>query len=258
VEHLEGEVAWYCINAGCPAQLVRNVEHFVSREAMDIVGMGSKIVEQVIEAGLVKEVSDLYRLTKADLLKLEGFADKKADNLIAAIEASKSQPLERLITALGIHGVGEVLSGDLARQFHDLEELSHATVMDLYQVEGVGPNIAQSIVDWFSNPRNMHLLQELRILGVWPVSEAAMKNEEATTLTGKTFVITGTLPTLSREAVKELIERYGGKVTDSVSKSTSYLVLGENPGSKLEKARALKIPILDEHGLKELIEGRQA
>lgn len=258
VEHIQGEVAWYCINAGCPAQLVRNVEHFVSREAMDIVGMGSKIVEQVIEAGLVKEVSDLYRLTKADLLKLEGFADKKADNLIAAIEASKSQPLERLITALGIHGVGEVLSGDLARQFHDLEELSHATVMDLYQVEGVGPNIAQSIVDWFSNPRNMHLLQELRILGVWPVSEVAMKNEEATTLTGKTFVITGTLPTMSRDAAKELIERYGGKVTDSVSKSTSYLVLGENPGSKLEKARALKIPILDEHGLKELIEGRRA
>ena len=257
VEHLEGEVAWFCINSACPAQLVRNVEHFVSRGAMDIVGMGKKIVKQVIEAGLVKDVSDLYKLTRADLLKLEGFADRKADNLLDAIAASKNQPLARLITALGIHGVGEVLAADLAQHFTDIDELSMAGLNRLYEIEGVGPNIAQSIVDWFANPRNMHVVQELHALGVWPTSSGKFKNRSGLPLAGKTFVITGTLPNLSRDQAKQLIEENGGKTTDSVSRSTSYLVLGENPGSKLDKARSLGIPVLDEAGLQALVMGRR-
>jgi DNA ligase (NAD+) len=257
VEHLEGEVAWYCINSACPAQLVRNVEHFVSRGAMDIVGMGIKIVEQVIEAGFVKEVSDVYKLTKGQLLSLEGFADKRADNLLEAIETSKKQPLERVITALGIRGVGEVMAAELAQHFTDLDDLGLAGVNRLLEVEGVGPNIAQSIVDWFANPKNRHVVQELHSLGVWPTSSGRLKNAAGLPLAGKTFVITGTLPNLSREQAKQLIEEAGGKATDSVSKSTSYLVLGENPGSKLERARALGVPILDEAALRDLASGKQ-
>ncbi|TLM98555.1 NAD-dependent DNA ligase LigA, partial [bacterium] len=255
VEHLEGEVAWYCINSACPAQLVRNVEHFVSRGAMDIVGMGIKIVEQVIEAGLVKEVSDIYKLTRADLLNLEGFAEKKAENLLVSIEASKKQPLSRLITALGIRGVGEVMAADLAQHFTDMDDLSRAGMSRLYEIEGIGPNIAQSILDWFANPRNLHVVQELHTLGVWPISSGRFKNKAGLPLAGKTFVITGTLPSLSREEAKQFIEENGGKATDSVSRSTSYLVLGENPGSKLEKARSLGVPVLDEAGLKALVSG---
>jgi DNA ligase (NAD+) len=253
VEHFEGEVAWYCVNAACPAQLVRNVEHFVSKGAMDITGLGYKIVEQLIEAGLVKDVADLYLLTKEQLLALEGFADKKADNLLAAIHASAAQPLNRLITALGIHGVGEVMATDLSKNFPDLAALSLATVDDLQQIEGIGPNSAASIIDWFSRDANRTLLYKLNQAGVWPVASGQSPVANNQSLSGLTFVVTGTLPTLSREGVKEFIEQSGGKVTDSVSKKTSYLVLGENPGSKHDKALALGVPILDEAGLRKLV-----
>ncbi len=253
VEHFEGEVAWYCVNAACPAQLVRNLEHFVSRGAMDISGLGIKIVEQLIGAGLVKDVADLYFLTKEQLLALEGFADKKADNLLAAIRASAGQPLNRLITALGIHGVGEVAAGDLARHFPDLKALSRATADDLQAIEGFGPNTAAAIVDWFVRDANRALLEKLKTAGVWPVASNQLPVTSNQTLSGLTFVVTGTLPTLSREGVKEFIEQHGGKVTDSVSKKTSYLVLGENPGSKHDKALSLGVPILDEAGLRTLL-----
>ncbi len=255
VEHFEGEVAWYCVNAACPAQLVRNLEHFVSRGAMDISGLGIKIVEQLIEAGLVKDVADLYLLTKEQLLTLEGFADKKAENLLAAIRASARQPLNRLITALGIHGVGEVMAADLSRAYPDLDALAQADAETLQQIEGIGPNIAASIVDWFTRPANRALLGKLKKAGVWPVASNQLSVISNQSLSGLTFVVTGTLPTLSREGVKEFIEQHGGKVTDSVSKKTSYLVLGENPGSKHEKALALGVPILDEAGLRKLVEG---
>lgn len=251
VAHFEGEVAWYCVNAACPAQLVRNLEHFVSRGAMDIVGLGIKIVEQLVETGLVHDVADLYTLKREDLLRLEGFADKKADNLLQAIEVSKTRSLPRLITALGIRGVGEVIAADLARAFPDLDSLSRATVEDLQKVEGIGPNIAQAIVDWFSRPANQRVLQKLKVAGVWP-REAPTKEEKARVLEGLTFVVTGTLSGFTRDEIKAYIESYGGKVTDSVSKKTSYLVVGENPGSKLEKARALGVQIIDETGLRRL------
>ena len=250
VEHIEGEVAWYCVNAACPAQLVRNVEHFVSRGAMDIVGLGIKIVEQLIEAGLVKDVADLFTLKKKDLLELEGFAEKKAENLLGSIEQAKGQSLNRLIAALGIHGVGEVMAGDLARTYGNLSALSKTTADELQQIEGVGPNIAESIVDWFARPANQKLLKKLKAAGVDPQMEKDEKKEGA--FTGLTFVVTGTLPNFSRDDAKEFIENNGGKVTDSVSKKTSYLVLGENPGSKFDKAKSLGVKVIDEAELKKL------
>ena len=254
-EHVEGEVAWYCVNTACPSQLVRNVEHFASRGAMEIVGLGIKIVEQVVEVGLVKDVADLYSLTSADLLKLEGFAGKKAENLVTAINASRGQPLSRLINALGMRGVGEVMAVDLSKRFKDLDELSQVTGEQLMSIAGVGPNIAQAVLDWFKRPANRQVLAKLKKAGVWPsVIVAESISAETRRLAGLVFVITGTLPTLSREGAKVLIEQYGGKVTDSVSKNTSYVVVGENAGSKLDKARALGVPTLDENALRNLIE----
>lgn len=256
VEHFTGEVAWYCVNAACPAQLVRNVEHFVSRGAMDIVGMGIKIVEQVIEAGFIKDVADIYSLNKSGLLSLEGFAEKKADNLMSAIENSKTQSLERVIASLGIRGVGEVMAADLASRFQDLDELSRQSLSELQNIEGVGPNIAQAIVDWFARPANRTILEKLRSAGVWPSMSMEDQNKPKSrqVLNDLTFVITGTLPSFSREEAKEFIQKYGGKVTDSVSKKTSYLVAGESAGSKLDKANELGIPVLDENALRQLIE----
>jgi DNA ligase (NAD+) len=254
VEHIEGEVAWYCVNAACPAQVIRNIEHFVSRGAMDIVGLGIKIVEQLVESGLVTDVADLYTLDKTALLTLEGFAEKKADNLLAAIEASKSQDLNRLLSALGIRGVGEVGAVDLAQQFGSLDRLSSVTVDELLDVEGVGPNIAQAVVDWFSSDSNLAVLKKLKSAGVWPVDEiSASDADEDLKLSGQTFVITGTLPSLSRKVAKEMIEQNGGRVTGSISKKTGYLVVGDNPGSKLSKAQDLGVPVLDEAGLQNLI-----
>ncbi|MEW6242620.1 MAG: NAD-dependent DNA ligase LigA, partial [Chloroflexota bacterium] len=255
VEHFEGEVAWYCVNAACPAQLVRNVEHFVSRGAMDIVGLGIKIVEQLIEEGLVKDVADLYTLKKEQLLELEGFADKKADNLLASIANSKNQSLARLITALGIHGVGEVMAGDLSRHFADLDALAKAKSDDLQQIEGVGPNTAEAIVDWFARPMNQKVLKKLKSVGMWPAGgrSSVVSGQASEKLTGLTFVITGTLPTFSRDDAKAFIESHGGKVTDSVSKKTSYLVLGESPGSKFDKAKSLGVKIIGEEELRKLV-----
>ena len=260
VEHFEGEVAWYCVNAACPAQLVRNVEHFVSRGAMDIVGMGTKIVEKLIEAGKVKDVADIFTLSRADILESVTKKDRKtekeppgkiADNLLSAINTSKSQSLSRLITALGIHGVGEVSAGDLASHFGNLDSLSKAGVDDLQQIEGIGPNIAEAIVDWFGRKANQKVLEKLKKAGVNPTFNV-QRSTLNDSLAGLTFVVTGTLPTLSREGAKEFIESNGGKVTDSVSKKTSYLVLGENPGSKLEKARSLGVKVIGEEELKKL------
>jgi len=255
VEHFEGEVAWYCVNAACPAQLVRNVEHFVSRGAMDIVGLGIKIVEQLIAEGLVTDVADLYTIQKEQLLNLEGFADKKAQNLLDAIEASKAQPLNRVLTALGMRGVGEVSATDLARAFPSLDLLSQASVADLQTVGGIGPNIAAAIVDWFSRPANQKVLSKLNVVGLWPESARGADQVgagEAGPLSGMTFVVTGTLAGFTRDDISEFIQQHGGKVTSSVSKKTSYLVLGENPGSKFDKAQELGVPIIGEDELRRM------
>lgn len=251
VEHMEGEVAWYCVNSACPEQIVRHLEHFASRSAMDIAGLGSKIVEQLAASGLVRDVADLYRLTKEDLLQLEGFADKKAENLLAAIEESRNQPLARLIMGMGIRGVGEVMAEDLGRHYRNLDELGAANLEDLQDIEGVGPNIAQAILDWFKQDGNRRVLEKLKQVGVFPEAEIKARHLEGV-LSGLTFVITGTLPSLSREEAKALIQNLGGKVTDSVSKNTDFVVVGDAPGSKLSRAQQLGIRVIDEAGLRKL------
>ncbi len=260
VEHFEGEVAWYCVNAACPAQLARNVEHFVSRGAMDIVGMGTKIVEKLIEADKIRDAADIFTLTRADILEAVTKKDRKtgkeppgkiADNLLTSIAESSKQPLNRVITALGIRGVGEVSAADLARQFENLDALSAASADDLQRVEGIGPNIAEGIVDWFGREANQTVLKKLKKAGVWPSGQLSVSSDRSSgKLAGLTFVITGTLPAWSREEAKAFIESHGGKVTDSVSKKTSYLVLGENPGSKFEKAKGLGVKIIGEEELR--------
>jgi DNA ligase (NAD+) len=263
VEHFEGEVAWYCVNAACPAQLVRNVEHFVSRGAMDINGLGIKIVEKLIESGAVRDVADIFTLTREDILQAVTKKDRKtekeppgklADNLLAAIDVSRRQPLSRLLTALGVHGVGEVSAGDLSRAYPSLDRLAKASADQLQMVEGVGPNIAVAIVDWFGRDRNQKVLEKLKAAGVWPVDQQSQVNLQTSPgpFSDMTFVVTGTLPTLSREAVKKFIEQHGGKLTDSVSRNTSYLVLGEAPGSKFQKAQALGVRVIGEDELRKL------
>jgi DNA ligase (NAD+) len=261
VERIEGEVAWYCVNAACPEQLIRNVEHFVSRGAMDIVGLGIRIVEMLIESGKVKDVADIYTLTRADILRAVTKKERKtekeppgkiAENLLASIEASKSRSLSRLIAALGIHGVGGVMAGDLARNFADLDALAAARLDDLTEISGIGPNSAQAIVDWFARPGNRKVLKKLKAAGVWPKGQTADSKKQAGKLSGLTFVVTGTLPSMSRDQAKELIEENGGKFTGSVSKNTDYLVAGENAGSKLDKAKKLGVKVIGEDQLKKL------
>ncbi len=250
VEHVEDEVAWYCVNSACPEQVVRNVGHFVG--VLDVVGMGGSTVVQLIDSGLVKDAADVFSLTRADLLKLEGFADKKADNLLASIEAAKSRSLSWMISALGIRGSGEVVSQLLAEKFHDLDELAKAKTSEIDDIPGIGPSIAESITDWFSTPANRNMLKKLKKAGVWPASQPAKKPSGPQPFAGQTFVITGTLPTFSRKEAKEFIENLGGKVADSVSAKTSYLVVGEDAGSKLEKAKQLGAKTLSETQLKSL------
>ena len=263
VERLEDEVAFYCVNAACPAQLIRNVEHFVSRGAMDIVGMGTRIVAKLIEIGKVKDVADIYYLKRADILEAVTKKDRKtekeppgkiAENLLASIEASKSRPLARLIAALGIRGAGEVSAADLASHYTDLDALSKASTEQLQQIARIGPSVAESVAEWFSRPVNQSVIKKLKVAGVWPQGgvSATAKSRASDALEGKTFVITGTLPTFSRDDAKEFIESHGGKVTDNVSKKTSYLVLGEAPGSKYEKAKSLGVKIIGEDELKKL------
>ncbi len=246
-------VAWYCINSSCPAQLSRNIEHFVSRSAMDIVGLGGQIVQQLVDAELIKSAADLYSLEVSDLVGLEKFGPKKAQNVIDAIQASKNQSLARLITALGIRGVGEVAAEKLSKTYQNLDQFSKASPEELQQIEGIGEIVADDIVSWFREWDNQQLLQNFKKAGLWPESLPAEEKTNGS-LTGLSFVITGTLPNLTREQAEDLIKEHGGKVLSSVSKKTSYLLVGENPGSKYPKALELGIPILDEASLKDLLQ----
>ncbi|MCL4303874.1 MAG: NAD-dependent DNA ligase LigA [Anaerolineae bacterium] len=248
------DVALFCINAACPAQLVRQIEYFVSRGAMDIEGFGIKIGEQLAAQGLLKDIADIYFLTREQLLQLEGFAEKKADNLLAAIEASKRQSFQRFLTGLGIRYVGGVVAGLIVNAFPAIDLLEQASREDFESVEGVGPRIAESLAEWFSRPANQALIEKFRRAGVTLQAERSTSNVEHSTLNSLTFVITGTLPTWSREEAKAFIEQHGGKVIDSVSKKTDYLVVGEKAGSKLTKAQALGVATLDEAGLRQLAE----
>jgi DNA ligase (NAD+) len=248
VVHLPGEVAIYCENASCPEQLIRRVEYFVSRGAMDITTFGTQTAALLFEKGLIHDVADIYLLQREDLLGLDGYKEKKVDNLLAGIAASKEQPPERVLIGLGIRFVGSVVAALLLRAFSGIDELAAASEEELTQVEGIGPQTALSVHAWFDNDRNRELLEKLRAAGL---RFAAERGPQAIVgaLTGLTFVITGTLPSLSRDAATTFIERHGGKVTGSVSKNTDYLLAGEAAGSKLAKAQALGVTVIDEAAL---------
>jgi DNA ligase (NAD+) len=253
LERVAGEVAYRCPNFGiCPAQLVRRLEHFVSRGAMDIAGLGEKQAQLFVERGLVKDVADLYKLDAAVFEGMEGFGEKKITNLLTAIAESKNRPLSRLITGLGIRFVGEVAALALASAFGSLDALAGATAEQIRAIDGIGPAVANSVAQFFSLPANQALVQKLKDVGVQPTGQPAAARA-GDGLSGRTFVITGSLPNLSREQAEELIKSHGGKVTGSVTKKTSYLLAGEAAGSKLSKATELKVPILDEAGLLALI-----
>lgn len=253
VSHYDGEVAWFCTNTACPEQLIRNVEYYVSRGAMDIVGLGIKIVQQLVNVRLISDIADLYTLDREDLLKLEGFGDKKVDNLLEAIDASKTQSLARLITALGVRGVGEAIGSELARNYQDLDELANATSLELQKIEGIGPNIADAIVDWFRQDQNQQVINKLKLAGVWPRMDLTVE-KTGLVLNGLSFVVTGTLKGFTRSEIKAFLQSLGAKVTGSVSAKTDYVVFGENPGSKYDKAIQIGVPTLDEEGLQKLIQ----
>ena len=250
VVRTEGEVDFRCVNANCPAKLVGTILHFASRGVMNIDGMGEALVNQLIEKGLVKNVADIYDLRKQDLLKLERFADKSAQNIIDEIENSKKLPLERVIYGLGIRMVGERTAQFLAEHFGSMEALANATLEDLQNVNEVGPKIAESIAEFFGNPANRKLVDRLGKAGLAFKGE---KKERGTKLAGKTFVLTGTLAKYSRDEAKKLIEDAGGKVSGSVSKKTDYVVAGSDAGSKLDKAKELNIRVIGESELQKLI-----
>ena len=219
---------------------------------MDIEGLGEKIASQLIEAGLVENVADIYSLTREQLLELEGFAEKKADNLIAAIEASKSRSLDRLIAALGIHHVGSTAAEALAAHFGSIDALMKAAEEELTSIEGIGPTIAASIAEWAQRQTNIDLIKRLKKAGINPMVDRAAVVSSGGPLSGRTFVITGTL-SRPRDEIAGLIKSAGGKVGDSVSKKTDYVVVGESPGSKYTKAQQLGVTILDEVALNRLL-----
>jgi DNA ligase (NAD+) len=249
VVRTEGEVDFRCVNANCPAKLLGTILHFASRGVMNIDGMGEALVTQLTERGLVKNVADIYKLTKADLLSLQRFADKSAQNILDEIENSKKLPLERVIYGLGIRMVGERTAQFLAEHFGSMEALANAAVEALQNVNEVGPKIAESIAEFFSNPANRKLVERLGEAGL---AFKGQKKERGTKLAGKTFVLTGTLAKYTRDEAKKMIEDAGGKVTGSVSKKTDYVVAGADAGSKLDKAKELGVSVIDEKAMERL------
>lgn len=240
----------YCPNFECPARQLEGLVHFASRGAMDVRGLSYARIKQLIDAELTHDASDLYDLTARQLVQLDRFAEKSAEQLVEAIQASRSQPLSRLLFALGIDNVGEIAARQLARHFGTMDALATASKDDILAIHGMGETIADSVTGWFRNAAARRLIEKLRRRGL-TFDEPRPKTTGA--LKGMTFVLTGTLETLSRDQASELIEAHGGKVTSGVSKKTSYVVAGSEPGSKLEKARALGVQVIGEKGLKDLL-----
>lgn len=250
-EREEGEAVLRCVNMACPAQVARNLVHFASRDAMDVDGLGPAIVHQLLDAGLVQSFADLYTLEEGQLAKLERMGKRSAKNLVNALEASKSRDLSRLLFALGIRGIGQRSAQLLAQRFGEMDGVMSATAEEIAGIEGYGEIMAQSVVDFFALEQNRRLIERLKELGLNMRCDTV---PAAGTLSGKTFVLTGTLPTLSRSEAKAMIEAVGGKVSGSVSKKTGYVVAGEEAGSKLTKANELGIPVIGEDELRAMIE----
>ena len=258
-QRMEGQAAWRLVGAADPTQRRRQLIHFAGRQAMDIEGLGKEVVHQLVDAGLVQDAADVYTLTVDALLPLERFAQKSAENLIAALDASRQNDVWRLIHGLGIPHVGAEAAKRLVRHFRTLDAVNQADADQLAAVDGIGEIMAQAIVAWFAEETNASLVARLRAAGLnfateLPAPVVATEPTAEAPLAGKTVVLTGTLPTLTRDEAKAKIEGAGGKVTGSVSAKTDYLIAGEKAGSKRAKAEKLQVPILDEAGLRELLE----
>jgi DNA ligase (NAD+) len=247
----EGEVNFYCENSECPAQVKGRIQHFAMRGAMDIEGLGEAVVDQLVGLGWVKNCADLYSLHehKAAMVELDGWGEKSARNLLDGIEESKKRPFHRVLYAIGIRHVGQGVALLLTENFSSMEKLTEATEEDLQSVGGIGPQIAESVVHFFKEKHNRDIIKRLQSAGLQLSSSTKKKGK----LNGLTFVLTGTLPTLTREQAKQLIEEHGGKVASSVSKNVNYLLAGEDAGSKLEKAKKLGIEMISEDEFKKLI-----
>jgi DNA ligase (NAD+) len=248
-----GEVAIRCPNPDCPAKRVEFLKHFVGRAAMDIEGVGEKLVTRLSDLGLISDPADLFAIRYEDLVALEGFQDRSARKVLASIQAAKDRPFDRVLFALGIPHVGSQNAELLVRHFPSLDALQSATAEDMATIPGVGPVIGRAVADWMADERNRRLVDKLREAGVRMEAEAPAAPAEGP-LAGKTFVLTGSLPSLSRQEATRLIEGAGGRVTGSVSRKTDYVVAGEDPGSKLDKAREHGIEVLDERGLRRLLD----
>ncbi|MGP8271529.1 MAG: NAD-dependent DNA ligase LigA [Terracidiphilus sp.] len=255
VVRIEGEVDYRCVNADCPAKLRESLLHFASRNVMNIEGLGEAVVQQLLEKHMVKSVADLYSLTEEQLTGLDRFAEKSARTLVSEIEGSKGAGLARVLMGLGIRFVGERTAELLAQEFGSIKALESATAEELERVEEVGPRISQAILEFFSQPANRELVDRLKKIGVDMTAE---RKQRSTQLAGLTFVLTGTLPTLTRDEAKAKIEAAGGKTAGSVSKKTSYVVAGEEAGSKLDKARELKVPVIDQARLLAMLDSPSA
>ncbi len=246
----EGEAYWRCVNSACPAQFKERLRHFGSRRAMDIEHLGEAVIEQLVDRGLVKDFADLYHLTVKQVARLEGFADKSARNLVEAIAASRGRGLARLLNALGLRGVGEHVARIVAARVGSLDRLLTMSEDELSAIRGVGPHLAESIVKFFSDPSNRRVGKRLETAGVLTTEPRAAAGGP---LAGQAFVLTGTLSGLTRDAASELIERRGGRVTESVSRKTDYVVVGDAPGSKAAQAARLGVPMLDERAFREMV-----
>src|SRR6516165_797055 len=246
----EGEADHRCVNANCPAKLRESIRHFASRGVMNIEGMGDALVNQLVETGLVRDIADIYNLTEDNLLKLERMGKKSAQNILDEIQNSKKLPLERVIFGLGIRFVGERTAQFLAEAFGSMDELMKASEDDLQQVNEIGPRVSASIREFFDEPKNVALVEHLREAGL--VFKGKRK-ERGTALTGKTFVLTGTLARHTRDEAKRLIEDAGGRVSGSVSKKTDYVVAGAEAGSKLDEARELGVRVIGEEEMERLV-----
>jgi len=262
IKKSSGDVVAHCINSDCLAQQKRRIYHFVSKLAFDIVGLGPKIIDQLLEQGLIQNPADIFLLKQGDLTPLERFAEKSAQNLIKAIQTSKKISLPKFIYSLGIRGTGEETSYDLAEHFNSIENLKNASLQDLENIRDIGPIVSASIYQWFRSEKNLELLKKLENAGIKIISSKTKSEKQAllgktflgagpqgktSVLKEKTFVLTGTLKSITRHQAKEKIRNLGGEISESVSKQTDYLVVGDNPGSKLQKAKKLNIKIINEH-----------
>lgn len=246
------DVDWRCINPDCPPQIRQRIEHFASRDALDIEGLGQAVVDQMVTQGLIRTYADLYELTKDQLLPLDRMADKSAQNLLNAIEESKKRSLDRVIYALGIRFVGKTVARDLANGFKTIDALMKADAETIAEIDSIGPTIAESVVQFFNQPHNQEIVKSLEKHGL--TFEMKEKEQTSQKLEGKKFVLTGSLPSLTRKEASALVEKHGGTTTSSVSGNTDYVLAGDSPGSKYDKAKELGIPVLNQNTFLELID----